>query len=121
MARDRAPTRSDPLLWFVMGHFKLSHYRRRSAADAAPKSGVAGKRRPATVGSLCGEQLSLTLLAYLSELGTLNRKQIAALVGWAPINRHSGTMQGRRALWGGRARVRMVLYMGRWSPADTTR
>ena len=59
-----------------------------------------------------GEQLSLTLLAYLPELGTLNRKQIAALVGVAPINRDSGTMRGRRAVWGGRARVRTVLYMG---------
>ena len=59
-----------------------------------------------------GEQLSLSLLAYLPELGTLNRKQIAALVGMAPINRDSGTMRGRRAVWGGRARVRMVLYMG---------
>ena len=59
-----------------------------------------------------GEQLALTLLAYLPELGTLNRKQIAALVGVAPINRDSGTMRGRRAVWGGRARVRTVLYMG---------
>ena len=59
-----------------------------------------------------GEQLSLTLLAYLPELGTLNRKEIAALVGVAPINRDSGTMRGRRAVWGGRARVRAVLYMG---------
>lgn len=59
-----------------------------------------------------GEQLSLSLLAYLPELGTLNRKQIAALVGVAPINRDSGTMRGHRAVWGGRARVRIVLYMG---------
>lgn len=59
-----------------------------------------------------GERLSLTLLVYLPELGTLNRKQIAALVWVAPINRDSGTMRGRRAVWGGRARVRGVLYMG---------
>ena len=59
-----------------------------------------------------GEQLSLSLLAYLPELGTLDRKQVAALVGVAPINRDSGTMRGRRAVSGGRARVRMVLYMG---------
>ena len=59
-----------------------------------------------------GEQLSLSLLAYLPELGTLNRKQIAALVGVAPINRDSGTKWGPRGVWGGRARVRMVLYMG---------
>ena len=59
-----------------------------------------------------GEQLSVSLLAYLPDLGTLNRKQIAALVGVAPINRDSGTIRGRRGVWGGRARVRMVLYMG---------
>ena len=59
-----------------------------------------------------GPQVSLTLLAYLPELGTLNRKQIAALVGVAPFNRDSGTMRGKRTVWGGRARVRAVLYMG---------
>ena len=59
-----------------------------------------------------GEQLSLTLLAYLPELGALDRKQIAALVGVAPINRDSGRMRGRRSVWGGRARVRAALYMG---------
>ena len=59
-----------------------------------------------------GEQISLTLLAYLPELGTLDRRQIAALVGVAPFNRDSGTMRGRRSVWGGRARVRAALYMG---------
>ena len=59
-----------------------------------------------------GPQLSLTLLALLPELGTLDRKQIAALVGVAPYNRDSGTRRGKRAVWGGRSRVRAVLYMG---------
>ena len=59
-----------------------------------------------------GEQLSLTLLVYLPELGTLDRRQIAALVGVAPFNRDSGTLQGKRTVWGGRARVRAALYMG---------
>ena len=59
-----------------------------------------------------GPQLSLTLLAHLPELGTLDRKQIAALVGVAPYNRDSGTRRGKRAVWGGRSRVRAVLYMG---------
>jgi transposase len=59
-----------------------------------------------------GEQLSITLLAYLPELGTLDRRQIAALVGVAPFNRDSGTLRGKRAVWGGRSRVRAVLYMG---------
>ena len=59
-----------------------------------------------------GEQVSLTLLAHLPELGTLGRRQIAALVGVAPFNRDSGTLRGKRTVWGGRARVRAALYMG---------
>ena len=59
-----------------------------------------------------GEQLSLTILAYLPELGTLDRRQVAALVGVAPFNRDSGTLRGKRTVWGGRARVRAALYMG---------
>ena len=45
-------------------------------------------------------------------MGTLDRRQIAALVGVAPFNRDSGTLRGKRAVWGGRARVRAILYMG---------
>jgi transposase len=52
-----------------------------------------------------------TLLVELPELGRLNRQQIAALVGVAPFNRDSGKFHGRRAIWGGRAAVRSVLYM----------
>jgi transposase len=52
-----------------------------------------------------------TMLAELPELGALNRKKIAALVGIAPLNRDSGTLQGTRTCWGGRASVRRVLYM----------
>lgn len=59
-----------------------------------------------------GPVLAVTLLAELPELGTLNRKQIAALVGVAPLNRDSGTIQGKRVTWGGRATVRAALYMG---------
>ena len=54
----------------------------------------------------------MSLLAYLPELGTLDRKQIAALAGVAPTNRDSGIMRGKRTVWGGRARVRAALYMG---------
>ena len=52
-----------------------------------------------------------TVLGELPELGALNRKKIAALVGVAPLNRDSGTLQGTRTCWGGRANVRQVLYM----------
>jgi transposase len=58
-----------------------------------------------------GKVLSRTLLSQLPELGTLGKKQLAALVGVAPLNRDSGTMRGRRFIWGGRADVRAVLYM----------
>ena len=59
-----------------------------------------------------GPVVSRTLLADLPELGRLNRKQIAALVGVAPLARDSGTLRGKRTVWGGRAPVRAVLYMG---------
>jgi transposase len=59
-----------------------------------------------------GPVVSRTLLAELPELGTLNRKEIAALVGVAPLNRDSGQHQGQRGVWGGRASVRAALYMG---------
>jgi len=58
-----------------------------------------------------GPVTSRTLLAELPELGELNRKQISALVGVAPFNRDSGSLKGRRAIWGGRASVRGALYM----------
>ena len=58
-----------------------------------------------------GPILTTTLLGDVPELGQLNRKHIAALIGVAPLNRDSGTYRGRRAVWGGRARVRATLYM----------
>lgn len=58
-----------------------------------------------------GRVTSLTLLGKLPELGRLSRRQIAALVGVAPLNRDSGTKRGKRFVWGGRAPVRAVLYM----------
>ncbi len=58
-----------------------------------------------------GPVTSITLLADLPELGTLDRRQIAALVGVAPLNRDSGQFRGRRKIWGGRALVRAALYM----------
>jgi transposase len=58
-----------------------------------------------------GPHLARTLLAHLPELGTLDRKRIAALGGIAPFNRDSGTLRGKRTIWGGRARVRVPLSM----------
>jgi transposase len=59
-----------------------------------------------------GPVLTLTLLATVPELGTLGAKPLAALVGVAPLATDSGTRRGRRIIWGGRAPIRAVLYMG---------
>jgi transposase len=59
-----------------------------------------------------GPVLSFTILAALPELGRLDRKAIAALVGVAPLNRDSGLFRGKRMIHGGRAPVRTALYMG---------
>ncbi len=68
-----------------------------------------------------GPIVSATLLGKLPELGTLTHKQIAALAGVAPLARDSGTLRGKRMVWGGRAPVRTALYMAalcgrRWNP-----
>jgi len=65
-------------------------------------------QRAKGIGPVCAR----TLLRELPALGTLTRQQIAALVGVAPLNNDSGTMRGRRTMWGGRAHVRTVLSMG---------
>jgi len=69
-----------------------------------------------------GPIVSYTLLGELPELGTLSHKQIAALFGVAPLARDSGTLRGKRLVWGGRASVRTALFMAalcgrRWNPA----
>jgi transposase len=69
-----------------------------------------------------GPLLACKLIALLPELGRVSRKQVAALVGVAPYAFESGTLRGRRCIWGGRAHVRRVLYMAamsasNWNPA----
>ena len=64
-----------------------------------------------------GQQVSLTLLAYLRELGTLNRKQIAALVGVAPFNRDSGPRRGCGEV---EPEYALRSTWGRWSPVGAT-
>ena len=58
-----------------------------------------------------GRVLSLSILSQLPELGRLNRRQIAALVGVAPFNCDSGSFRGRRRVWGGRTHLRSILFM----------
>jgi transposase len=69
-----------------------------------------------------GAVFQTTALAMLPELGQLSRQQIAKLVGVAPLNRDSGQLQGKRMIYGGRAAMRIALYMAtlsavRWEPA----
>ena len=83
---------------------------------------MAGKGRSASDHQGVGQILSFTLVAELPELGQLDRKKIAALVGVAPFNRDSGKHRGQRSTWGGRSQVRTVLYMAtlsavRYNPA----
>jgi transposase len=65
-----------------------------------------------------GSLLACTLIALLPELGSMTRKQVAALVGVAPYAFESGTLKGRRCIWGGRANVRQVLYMAAMSASN---
>lgn len=58
-----------------------------------------------------GQATIVSLLSELPELGKLNRKQIAALAGVAPINKDSGTHRAKRSVWGGRRRLRSAIYM----------
>jgi transposase len=81
---------------------QLATHIERHHADLAGLLQSAGGVGPAT---------TATLIAELPELGTLDRRQIAALVGVAPFNRDSGKMRGKRMIWGGRAQVRRGLYM----------
>jgi transposase len=87
---------------------------------ATPAWKAADERNQSTPG--VGRVLSVSMTALVPELGILNRKAIAALVGVAPMNRDSGKTEGKRTTWGGRAPVRAVLYMAtlaaiRFNPA----
>lgn len=78
-----------------------AHVQRHHAELAAALQSVPG----------IGAASVAVLLAELPELGQLDRRRVAALVGVAPLNRDSGQMRGQRAIWGGRADVRRTLYM----------
>src|SRR2546421_8373097 len=65
-----------------------------------------------------GAVLACSLIALLPELGRMSRKQVAALVGVAPYAFESGTLKGRRCIWGGRAHIRQVLYMAAMSASN---
>ena len=67
-----------------------------------------------------GPTIARTLIAELPELGTLDRKKIAALAGLAPFTRQSGQWRGKSFIGGGRTAVRTAASWARWSPSSTT-
>jgi hypothetical protein len=81
--------------------------------DSAIRGTPAWRESDDLLGSVpgVGNAIARTLLAELPELGTLGRREIAALVGVAPVNRDSGSRRGKRTTWAGRATVRSALYM----------
>lgn len=88
----------DQLDLLIKEHIDQSHQLSAKAAKLTSISGV-------------GARTAALLLAQLPELGELNRREVAALVGVAPFNRDSGRMRGKRAIYGGRKPVRHGLYM----------
>jgi transposase len=120
-----------------LGHLLTPALRQRAAAALARLSAerreivrligqtIAAEAELATTGALLtsmpgvGPILAATLLAELPELGRLDRRQIASLVGVAPIAKDSGTKHGRRPIRGGRKEVRTVLYMATVSTSRT--
>jgi transposase len=107
----RPPVRRD-----LQQHIRFLERRLREADDdlhTAVKASPAWRVKADLLQSVpgVGRVVSLTLLAELPELGRLSHKEIAALVGVAPLNRDSGTLRGKRLVYGGRAPVRAVLYM----------
>ena len=72
---------------------------------------LSAKAEKLTAISGVGARTAALLLAQLPELGQLNRREVAALVGVAPFNRDSGKMRGKRAIYGGRRQVRHGVYM----------
>jgi transposase len=77
----------------------------------AASSELSRKAEKLTAISGVGQRTAALLLAQLPELGQLNRREVAALVGVAPFNRDSGKMRGKRMIHGGRRYVRHGLYM----------
>jgi len=100
-------------LWDHIAWLKEEQKRLDEAIEAFIQEKAEWKEKAALLRSVpgVGPVTASTLLAELPELGTRNRKQIAALVGVAPINKDSGPKKGKRRVFGGRASVRRTLYM----------
>jgi transposase len=114
---NRLPTATKPVAKRIAAHIRwLEKELSRTDRDLeeAIKSSPTLRQNETLLRSVpgVGPVLARTLLAEVPELGTLTHKRVAALVGVAPLNRDSGTLRGRRSIWGGRAEVRAALYMG---------
>ena len=115
--KNRLPTATKPVAKRIAAHIRwLEKELSRTDGDLeeAIKSSSALSENEELLRSVpgVGPVLARTLLAEVPELGALTHKRVAALVGVAPLNRDSGTLRGRRSIWGGRAEVRAALYMG---------
>jgi len=99
----------EAVLEFLSKRIKDSDEEIGNAVDASTKMSASAKRLRTVPGF--GRVASVVLTAEVPELGTLNRKQIAALVGVAPYNDDSGGQSGKRRISGGRGYVRKLLYM----------
>ena len=84
---------------------------RRQCLDMSTMQKNRLSRMPKSVQRPIRRVVAYTLMSELPELGTLNRKEIASLVGVAPMNRDSGSYRGKRRVTGRRSKVRTVLYM----------
>ena len=87
-----------------------ARYTKMIATEIGAHKELEAKRKILENESGVGAQTAAVLIAHLPELGTVNRQQIAALVGLAPFNRDSGNMRGTRSIYGERKRVRKALY-----------
>ena len=112
-----------PAIRPLMKKTLIALQREQTLVDAAMKQLLQVHATPAMRSSKgLGPMFQASVLALLPELGQLRRQQIAKLVGVAPLNRDSGQSQGKRRIYGGRAEVRVALYMAtlsavRWEPA----
>jgi transposase len=118
-ARSRVRERIQAHIRWLKGELSDVEHELAQAIEASPHWQVREDLLRSVPG--IGPVVSRTLLAELPELGELSHRQIAKLVGVAPLNRDSGTLRGRRSIWGGRSSVRAVLYMAalagiRWNP-----
>lgn len=107
--RGDAQSDIDVTVRFLQGRLKQVDERLKTLIDNHPHWNCTAELLISVPG--VGPVLISSLIAELPELGTINRKQIASLVGVAPFNNDSGKSRGRRHIWGGRAHLRALLYM----------